>query len=105
MDDCCVNLVVQDADEQELQDGTPGFQCQCELHRPGGLSGLCMAVSDQRLTAICRTCGLRTFTICVDACLVTLIESVAGFDGSPTCYCSKRVPGHEVVAIMSLTSI
>ncbi len=64
-----------------------------------------MAVADQRLTVICRTCGLRTFAICADACLVNLFESVAGLDGCATCYCSKRARGHEIVAIMSLTSV
>lgn len=64
-----------------------------------------MASADQRLTVICRTCGLRTFTICADACVAPLFESVASLDGCATCYCSKRAPGHEIVAIMSLTSI
>lgn len=63
-----------------------------------------MAVADHRLTVICRTCGLRTFTICANACLVNLFESVADLDGSATCYCSKRAPGHEIVAILSLAS-
>lgn len=103
MDDWCGYLVVHDADDCELGDGTRWFQCQCEVHSADGLSGLCMAFADHRVTVICRTCGLRTLTICADACLATLFESVASL-GCATCYCSKRAPGHEIVAIMSLTS-
>ena len=51
---------------------------------------------------ICLICGLRTFTICADGCLVTLFVSVASLDSCVTCSCSRRAPGHEIVAIMSL---
>lgn len=105
MDDWCGHLLVHDADEYELGDGTPWLQCQSELHGADGLSGLCMRFADHQVTVICRTCGLRTFTICADACLATVFESVASVDGCATCYCSKRAPGHEIVAIMSLTSM
>ena len=56
-------------------------------------------------TIICLTCGLLTFTICVDGCLVTLFVSVASLDSCVTCYRSRRAPGHEIVAIMSLAVI
>ena len=104
MDDWRGHLVVHEAEEFELKDGTTYFQCQVEVHGDDGLSGLCMGVADQRATIICRTCGLRTFTVCANGCLMILFVAVANLDSCVTCYCEQRSPGHEVVAIMSLSA-
>ncbi|MGI8576313.1 MAG: hypothetical protein ACR2KG_00010 [Nocardioidaceae bacterium] len=105
MDDGYPHLVIHDADEQELRDGTAGFRCRCELRSATGRSRLCMATADQRVTVLCRTCGSRTFIICPHGCLATLFESVTGIEGYVTCYCGKWAPGHEIVAVMALRSV